>query len=303
MINARYTLTLKTIMEDENLKSKLEQAMSTYPLYEKQSKEEYIPSYIPTREELNKKILNYYKYREIGFETIARFLDELEISLNEIMPYYNQLFFSADQDFNILFNVDYKRTIDTNKMGTTSTEGTSSLSGSNESHLTGTDTNKASGEENSTNTSIGKDVTATTEANISANKEISSDTPQDSLTITAKNIDTVSYADNVKWQSGTNDHTLSSETDSQTTNTVKTTNSSTNTLSTKQDSNGSTSESTTSSASGSTSDSENTLETTKGNFGVMSSQTLVKQYRDNILNIEQRIINDERIRELFMLVY
>jgi hypothetical protein len=303
MINARYTLTLKTIMEDENLKPKLEQAMSTYPLYVKQSKEEYIPSYIPTREELNKKILNYYKYREIGFETIARFLDELEISLNEIMPYYNQLFFSADQDFNILYNVDYKRTIDTNKTGTTSTEGTSSLNGSNESHLTGTDTNTASGKEANVSKAVGTESVETTENTNATNKEISSDTPQDSLSITAKNIDNVTYADNVKWQNGTNDHTMTVNTASENDSTSETTNSSTNTLNTKQDSNGSTSESTTSSASGSTNDTENTLETTKGNFGVMSSQTLVKQYRDNILNIEQRIINDERIRELFMLVY
>ena len=48
---------------------------------------------------------------------------------------------------------------------------------------------------------------------------------------------------------------------------------------------------------------ESTLETTKGNFGVVSAQDLIKKYREIIINIEQQIINDPRIVELFMLVY
>lgn len=283
MINARYTLTLKTIMEDEHLKPKLEQAMSTYPLYTQKSVEEYIPSIIPTREELNTKILNYYKYREIGFETIGRFLDELEISLNEIMPYYNQLFFSADQDYNIIYNVDYKRTIDTNKTGTSSTTGENSTSGSSQNSLTGKDTKVSSG----------KDITETIEADNNTNKEISSDTPQDSLSITTNNIGNVKYADNVKWQNGTDNHTATNENTSNNTTTNDTT----------QSSSGSNSETSNSQIDGTTTDTESTLETTKGNFGVQSAQRLVKEYREIIINIEQKIINDPRIRELFMLVY
>ena len=105
MILAKYTVELKTLMENEEARKMLNKAMSTYPLYSKKSKEEFAPSYIPTREELNSKILNFYKYREIAFETPGRFLDELEVALIEIMPYYNQLFFSADQDYNIIYNV------------------------------------------------------------------------------------------------------------------------------------------------------------------------------------------------------
>ena len=48
---------------------------------------------------------------------------------------------------------------------------------------------------------------------------------------------------------------------------------------------------------------ELTVETTKGNFGVVSAQDLVVKYRETIINIEQMIINDPRIQELFMLIY
>ena len=75
-------------MHNDEAKSKILQAMSTYPLYERKSEQEHIPSYIPTREELNNAILNYYMYREIGFETFGRFLHELKTTMEEIMPYY-----------------------------------------------------------------------------------------------------------------------------------------------------------------------------------------------------------------------
>ena len=69
MLKAKYTIHLKTLLDDAYMKSEIDKAMETYPLYVKKSKEEFIPSYVPTREELNKKLLNYYKYREIGFDT------------------------------------------------------------------------------------------------------------------------------------------------------------------------------------------------------------------------------------------
>ena len=104
MIYAKYTIVLKTLLDDPETKALIDKAMSTYPLYEKRSEEKYIPSYIPTREQLNKKILDYYKYREIGFETVGRFLTELEVALNEIMPYYNQLYIDQiNYHFHLLY--------------------------------------------------------------------------------------------------------------------------------------------------------------------------------------------------------
>lgn len=249
MIQARYTEVLYNLLNNERAKNLIDEKMSTYPLYQSTIDHELIniPNLIPTREELNNKILNYYKYREIGFETVGRFADELEISLKEIMPYYNQLFFSADQDYNIIYNVDYQRTIDRDLSGNTSSNTSSTAS----------------------------DSTTTSASSTNWNKNVSSDTPQNQLSITNKQIDTVDYANEVKW------------------NKDDATQSGTSTGSANTSANGT----------GTNRELESTLETTKGNFGVVSAQDLIEKYRKIIINIEQMIINDPRIKELFMLIY
>ena len=151
------------------------------------------------------------------------------------MPYYNQLFYSADQDFNPIYNVDYKKTT----MGSQNA--------------------------NSNTTSSGTDSSSNEEYT----KGVNSRTPQDQLNISNTGIDSVSYADNAEWGKSSGST------------------SGTNTTTGNSSSNGSTS----------------SVETTKGNFGVVSAQDLIIKYRETILNIEQLIINDPRISELFMLIY
>lgn len=67
-----------------------------YPIYD--------PSY---KGALETKIINHYYFREIGAETAAQFKFMLARTLNEIMPYYNQLYKSADLEFNPFYDVDY----------------------------------------------------------------------------------------------------------------------------------------------------------------------------------------------------
>ena len=246
-IHAKYTVVLAELLKDPHTKSAIDAALNTYPMYEPTSKNEFIPRIVPTRAELNEKILNHYKYREIGFESVGRFIDELKIAMCEIMPYYNQVLFTQDQDYNIIFNVDYQKTIDTARTG----ESTSSANGST------------------------SDTSATTSSGESNNKTVKSSTPQDTLYITGKDISKVNYADEVEWNKD------ESQSEATSTNSGKTS----------------------SEVAGQTSDSEKTVETTKGNFGVMATQDLITKYRDLILNTEQLIINDDRIKELFMLVY
>lgn len=277
--NARYTILLKTLMENPEANKKLTAALSTYPLYEKQSKEEFKPSYIPTREELNKAILNFYKYREIGFETPGRFFDELEISMNEIMPKYNELFFSADQDFNIIFNVDYNRTIETDKGGTSS------------STTLGNDKVETITESESNNETSATDSQTTKNEMEDSAKTVHSATPQSELNISSDNIDGVSYADDAQWNK--NKSKSEGETSGENSAESKTTSSGKNTTTGNNEVK----------ASGETKETERTKETTKGNFGVVSAQDLILKYRETILNIKQMIINDKRIAELFMLVY
>lgn len=250
---ARYTEVLVNLLTNQSSKEAIDKAMSTYPLYQTKSTDNtYGTAYvIPTREQLNNKILNYYRWREIGFETFGRFLFELETALNEIMPYYNQLFYSADQDFNPIYNVDYKRTIDRNKNDETN--------GEQSSKSTANDTNE---------------TTASTDGHA---KNVHSETPQGVLNISTNNIDNVNYADDASWN-----HDNSTQT-GKSTGTANTTGSNTSNVKGVEN--------------------ESTLETTKGNFGVVSAQDLIIKYRDTIINIEQQIINDPRITELFMLVY
>lgn len=44
------------------------------------------------RHVLNKRIIDHYKYEEIAFESPDVFIDRLNMRLNEIMPYYAQLY-------------------------------------------------------------------------------------------------------------------------------------------------------------------------------------------------------------------
>ena len=251
---ARYTEVLDTLLRNPTTAPAINDAMSRYPLYQTDPNKvnTYGTTYkVPTREELNTKILNFYRFREIGQETFGRWLFELETALNEIMPKYNQLFYSADQDFNPIYNVDYVKTIEREKKD--NTVGTQNSTSNTSS--TGTDTS----------------------SNTEYTKSVNSKTPQDLLNIANTGIDTVNYADDASWGKASG----STE--------------------------GSNTTSGTSSSNGSNSvigkENEGIVETTKGNFGVTSAQDLIVKYRETILNIEQLIINDPRIKELFMLIF
>ena len=238
MIPARYTEVLDNLLYYPDTREAITEAMSKYPLYQTDPNKvnEFGTAYkVPTREELNNKILNFYRFREIGQETVGRWLFELETALNEIMPKYNQLFYSADQDFNPIYNVDYKKTMVGSQNANSNTTSTGSDSSTNEEFT----------------------------------KNVNAKTPADSLGIGNTGIDQVEYADDASWGKASGSTT------------------GTNTTTGNSSSNGSTS----------------SVETTKGNFGVVSAQDLIIKYRETILNIEQLIINDPRIAELFMMIY
>lgn len=246
IITAKYTEVLDNLLHNEQTAEAIAQAMSTYPLYETDPNKvnEYGTAYkVPTRAELNNKILSYYRWREIGFETVGRFIFELETALKEIMPYYNQLYYSADQDFNPIYNVDYIRNTQRNKSDTNIGSQSSSTSAS----ATGSTTDES--------------------------KTVTSDTPQNQLSITNKQIDNLDYASEASWGKNSN---------STTDNSNSSTNASNSVIGNEK---------------------EGIVETTKGNFGVTSAQDLILKYRETLLNIEQLIINDKRIQELFMMVF
>ena len=61
------------------------------------------------RNVLLKKILKHYYTREISEETVGLWKLRMDTRLNEIMPYYNQLYKSELLEFNPLYDVDYTR--------------------------------------------------------------------------------------------------------------------------------------------------------------------------------------------------
>lgn len=61
------------------------------------------------RNVLATKILKHYYTREIGYETYGLWKFKLGVRLNEIMPYFNQLYESTLLEFNPLLDVDYTR--------------------------------------------------------------------------------------------------------------------------------------------------------------------------------------------------
>lgn len=228
---AKYTMELKTIMESESLKPHLEKALSTYPMYAPLSTNPEVLAIIPTREVLNKKILNHYKYYEIGFDTIGRFLDELQIAMEEIMPFYNQMYNTCE----IMAKID-------DPFGNVDVTETFTQTSSNES---------SSENEGSTNTH---------------SKDVATNTPQGNIiSITSKDIDTVTHADGVTWNKGGTDENSKN----------------------------------TSTSSGQTS---HTF-TKKGNQGVNTYAHDMVEFRTSIIDVTTQIIADERISNLFMQVF
>ena len=267
-MNARYTVVLKDLMDNEQTARELSTALSTYPLYKQKNGD--IETIIPEREELNKRLLNHYKYREIGFETVGRFLDELQITMEEIMPYYNELYASVEimaELENPFDNVDIIEKYDEKTTGTATNEGSSEVT--TQSH------NATQSEDSSeTNATVGNTA-----------KSVNSATPQGVLDISADNIDAVPYADNATWNSFTN---------SDQANTTGISEASTDTNSTQD------AESVSQTITAGTT--EHTF-TKKGNQGVNTYAHDMIEFRTSIIDVTNKIINDSRIAELFMMVF
>lgn len=85
------------------------------------------------RHVLNTKILKHYYINEIGLETYALWKLRLNTKMNEIMPYYNQLYKSELYTFNPLYDTDITRQhkVDRSQEGTTKTTDTSTTEQTN----------------------------------------------------------------------------------------------------------------------------------------------------------------------------
>lgn len=261
---ARYTVELRDIIK--NAKPALDKALSTYPLHTPSKKYDLIPD----REELNKRVLNHYKYREIGFETVGRFLDELEITMCEIMPYYNERFKTIETMADIedpFASVDMVETFEQEQTNTSRSEGnTVNQQNSNQTSQNSSSSTGSNTMENNT-------------------KRLTADTPQDVISIGTKNIDGVTYASEAEWNENvsTNNDTREGTDTSEAT--------------AQNNSTGTSSDSTESSGTV-----KHTI-TRKGAQGVTTFGHDMIEFRDSIIDVMNEIVTDVRLQELFMMVY
>lgn len=229
------------------------------------------------RNVLETKILRHYYTREIGLETVGLWKLKLNTKLNEIMPYYNQLYKSELLTFNPLYDVDLTRehtkknedvALETNK--------------SNDKTVTNRNDN-GSGSEN-----YNRDLTDTNTESATRNAnhvDKYSDTPQGSL----QNVESGTYLTNARiiddTDTGSSNSTLNRQiddsrnyktqlqtNDSKTYNQDHTKNLTENNL-------------------------ENYIEKVSGKQGSSSSELLM-QFRETFLNIDMLIIDE--LSELFM---
>lgn len=73
------------------------------------------------------KILRHYYTREICEESVGLWKLRIENKMNEIMPYYNQLYKSELLEFNPLYDVDYEREYEREDKGETQVDNESDI--------------------------------------------------------------------------------------------------------------------------------------------------------------------------------
>lgn len=258
----KHTEYLNDLLKNPITNELIQESLSTYPLYTPQKTYDLIP----TREELNTRLLNHYKYQEIGFETVGRFIDELKITMCEIMPYYNEMFKTVETMAELPSPFDNVDVIEKYEE-----ERTSEMS----SESTGNETSTSTSTENSKS-----DVDAIDEQ---AYKKVNAGTPQSSLSETGDLMEEIKYADNVEWYKANNSAFN------------ETTNETTAEGTAERESNAETK--------GTSKDKITHTFTKTGNQGVNTYAHDMNEFRTSIIDVVNQIINDERVQMLFMLVY
>ena len=98
------------------------------------------------RETLETKIIKHYYTREIALESFGLWQLKLDTKMNEIMPYYNQLYASTLLEFDPFHDVDVTRqhTTENESTANTSTSGSTTTSATSETTTEGTNSSRYS---------------------------------------------------------------------------------------------------------------------------------------------------------------
>lgn len=237
------------------------------------------------RNVLETKILRHYYTREIGLETVGLWKLKLETKLNEIMPYYNQLYKSELLEFNPFYDVDLTRDHKLTREETATQKGTvNTTEDSNTDESTMQDTTSDSTINNTTGSTSEENATGT-----KTHYDKYSDTPQGSL----QNVQNDTYLTNARMINDSDTQTGKTTvngTDESKGNTTSNTNAETSSETRRDIDVNSTNNRDLNSL-------DDYLEHVKGKNGGASYSALLKEFRETFLNIDMMIIDE--LAELF----
>lgn len=237
------------------------------------------------RSVLETKILKHYYTREIGAESVGLWKLWLDTRLNEIMPYYNQLYMSELLEFNPLYDVDITRSHSITTNGTKDDKGTETgtRTTGGTGKLTGKTTTNGSSE-------VNENVNGENTSN-NIKRDLYSDTPQGALT----GVENETYLTNARKitdnGSTTVDETRTGTTNNQNIEDRITNNEYEETIGTNNATENKTIMQNT----------EEYLESVKGKQGSGNYSDMLLKYRETFLNIDVRII--EELSDLFMNIW
>lgn len=109
---AQYTIELRHVVENHNIFN------FKYPFYDESKRLEFEKSFI-----------RHFYFREIGAETIDRFMHYLEDKMLTVFPYYNELFNAANIEYSILNNYNLTEEFETTRINKGKSSGISSTVG------------------------------------------------------------------------------------------------------------------------------------------------------------------------------
>lgn len=221
--------------------------------------------------ELETKILLHYYTREIGLETYALWHLKLKTKLNEILPYYNELYYTASLKYDPTNDVNYFK----------EHHGTENNMSNAKRNRTLSDTTSLT----NTNTTATTTSEETETHEDSTNWNLYSDTPQGSIQNIVEN--------NQAYLTNATKDTTDTDTTGERSGTLNSTESSTgrNLKNVTENNDDFVNED----------NANDWTEKMVGKVGTYSIAKLIKDYREAIMNIDLMIIED--LEELFMMVW
>lgn len=286
---AKYTTEVRTICESYSGLT----ASVGYSQIEKvieKSKEKIFDFDFPIFDEsyrsvIETKILKHFYTREIGLETVGLWKLKLNVKMNEIMPYYNQLYKSALLEFNPLYDVDVTRKHEGANTGDkNSVETNGETSGVSEAYSDNENTEKSS--KGTNNGSV-----SNTSKNNTNHLDKYSDTPQGSVS-DLTNGTYLTNAREITDNESSNTNSKSSNDSQLNENEVRKNN---------RESKRTVNRNLTGEKKESLKNTEQYLETVKGKQGSESYSKLLQEYRETFINIDMLVIGE--LTDLFMNIW